>query len=89
MDLKFERTKSTIYPAYLHVGDYSIVLDPPLIQQLKKECIYLDAQTLQSVLIQKMGSNRYLKEMLQEAMIQSNDLSALAQRLQEEIQSLE
>lgn len=87
MNLRFEKLTSPIYPAYLHVGDYSIGLEPELIQALK-ESTQLDQARFYENLIQKVGINRYLREMIQEAVAKAEDPGLLAKQLQAELQSL-
>ncbi len=87
MEFKFERVQSTVYPAYLHIGGYSIALDPELIHALKG-CAGLEATKFLEALIARIGSNRYLKEMIQEGWSQTEDATALAERLGTELRSL-
>jgi hypothetical protein len=85
--LKFEKLRGPIYPAYLHMGSYSIALDPELIQSLKQTAREEPTRFFES-LAQQVGSNRYLKELIQEGVSKAEDPAALAKRLQEEILSL-
>lgn len=87
MNLRFEKLPGPIYPAYLHVGDYSIALEPELVQTLK-EGAQLDQARFFENLIQKIGINRYLREMIQEAVAKAEDPGLLAKQLQAELQSL-
>lgn len=87
MNLRFEKLPGPIYPAYLHVGDYSIALEPELIQALK-ENIPLDQTRFFENLIQKVGTNRYLREMIQEAVAKAEDPALLAKQLQQELKEL-
>jgi len=87
MNLRFEKLPGPIYPAYLHVGDYSVALEPELIQTLK-ESTQLDQARFFENLIQKVGINRYLREMIQEAIAKADDPALLAKQLQAELQSL-
>lgn len=85
--LKFEKLHGPIYPAYLHMGSYSVALEPELIQALKERGQDEPTRFFES-LVQKIGSNRYLKELLEEGISKAEDPTALAKRLQEEIKSL-
>ena len=85
--LKFEKLHGPIYPAYLHMGSYSVALEPELIQALK-EMGQEEPTRFFEGLIQKIGSNRYLKELLQEGISKAEDPAALAHRLQEEVKAL-
>ena len=87
MTLKFEKVQSPIYPAYLRVGEYSIALERELIDSLK-EAANNDAPHFLEKLVQKVGSNRYLKEMIQEGLAKNEDQTALARQLTAELQKL-
>ncbi len=87
MNLRFEKLPGPIYPAYLHVGDYSIALEPELVQSLKESTQFDQARFLEN-LIQKVGMNRYLREMIHEAVAKAEDPGLLAKQLQAELQSL-
>lgn len=87
MDLRFEKLPGPIYPAYLHVGDYSIALEPELIRTLK-ESPPLDQARFFENLIRKVGINRYLREMIREAVAKAEDPALLAKQLQQELQEL-
>lgn len=85
--LRFEKLHGPIYPAYLHVGSYSIALEPELIESLKGIGHEEPTRFFES-LVQKVGSNRYLKEMILEGISKAEDPAALAKSLQEEMKSL-
>jgi len=87
MNLRFEKLPGPVYPAYLHVGDYSIALEPELIQILK-ESVQFDQARFFEYLIQKVGINRYLREMIQGAIAKTEDPALLAKQLQQELQTL-
>lgn len=87
MIVRFEKIPSPVYPAYLCVGDYSIALAPELIESLK-EAAKGDPARFTETLLQTVGSNRYLKEMIQKGLSKAEDQALLARRLQEEIQKL-
>jgi hypothetical protein len=87
MNLRFEKLPSPIYPAYLHVGDYSIALEPELVQTLKGSEQFDQARFFEN-LIEKVGINRYLREMIQEAISKAEDPGLLAKQLQAELQEL-
>lgn len=87
MIVRFKKIPSPVYPAYLCVGDYSIALEPELIESLK-EAAKGDPARFMETLLQKVGSNRYLKEMIQKGLSKADDQALLARRLQEEIQKL-
>jgi hypothetical protein len=82
MRFEFEKIKSTIYPAYLHAGDYSIALDPKLISSLKK------SSTLENIIQIVAGDNRYLVTMIATCIAASEEQSLLIKRLCKEIESL-
>lgn len=85
--LRFEKLPSPIYPGYLHIGDYSIALEPELIQSLKQAVQEEPARFL-DLLTQKIGSNRYLKEMVQEGISKSEEPDVLVKRLEEELRAM-
>ncbi|HZR46228.1 MAG TPA: hypothetical protein VFA47_05970 [Candidatus Manganitrophaceae bacterium] len=87
IDLKFEKLHGPIYPAYLHVGAYSVALEPELIQSLKESAGEEQTRFFES-LVKKVGSNRYLKEMIEEGIAKAEEPAALARRLQEELRGL-
>lgn len=87
MNLRFEKLSSPIYPGYLHVGDYSIALEPELIQSLKDMTNEEPDRFLEG-LIQKVGTNRYLKELIQDGISKAEDRPALAKQLKTELQSM-
>ena len=87
MNLRFEKLQSPIYPAFLHVGEYSIPIDPDRVQSLKEITRDEPAPFLEA-LIEKVGYNRYLKELLREGISKAEEPSSLTRRLQEEIRSL-
>ncbi len=85
--LRFEKLHGPIYPGYLHVGAYAIALEPELIQSLKQDAQEEPSRFFEN-LLQKVGSNRYLKEMIQEGISKEEEPAALARRLQGELKSL-
>jgi hypothetical protein len=87
VNFKFEKLHGPIYPAYLHLGAYSVALEPELIQSLKEIGGEEPTRFFES-LIKKVGSNRYLKEMIEEGVLKSEDPAALARQLQEELRKL-
>ncbi len=87
MNIKFEKRHGAIYPAYCHVGEYAIALNPEMIQLLKS-LTTLDTTPFYATLVQTIGSNRYLKEMVQEGIATGGDPNAMAKQLKKEIQSL-
>jgi len=88
MRFEFEKIKSPIYPAYLHVGDYSIALDPTLILSLKKGAVSCASSTFEEILKMIAGENRYLVEMMKAAEASFDEKSDLIKRLCGEIASL-
>jgi hypothetical protein len=94
MRFEFEKIKSTIYPAYLHVGDYSISLEPELILSLKRLSDASPDAFMESLIqivevgqLAPRGGNRYLKEMMEAGAIVF-EKPALSKRLCAEIKSL-
>ncbi len=94
MRFGFEKTASPIYPAYLHVGEYSVALEQTLINDLKTDLSLTNPPLFLEGLTQKIGTNRYLKEMILDG-VSKRELEeggenrlALATRLQKELQTL-
>jgi hypothetical protein len=85
--IRFEKLSGPIYPAYLVVCEYSIALEPDLIKALT-EIVNEDTATFFEKLLQKVGTNRYLKEMIEEGISKEGEAATLAKRLQGEIRSL-
>jgi hypothetical protein len=82
MRFEFEKIASPIYPAYLHLGDYSLALDKTLIASLKK------STTLENAFQMIAGENRYLKMMIEICITTSEETSILTKRLFTEMASL-
>jgi len=85
--IRFEKLSGPVYPAYLVVCEYSIALDPDLIQSLTEIATGDPAPFLEN-LVQKVGTNRYLKEMIEEGISKEGEAAALATRLQRELSAL-
>jgi hypothetical protein len=85
MRFEFEKITSAIYPAYLHLGDYSLALDPKLILSLKEST---PDSCLKNLLQTIGGGNRYIVEMITSCIAASDEKSALTKRLHKEIASL-
>ncbi|MBI3358953.1 MAG: hypothetical protein HY037_05185 [Nitrospirae bacterium] len=94
MRFEFEKLKSAIYPAYCHVGDYSIALNSELILSLKNS---INGDRMQqrlpdaslADLIQTIGGgNRYLKGMMEAGIAAFEEKSVLVNRLCAQIESL-
>lgn len=85
--IRFEKLSGPVYPAYLVVGEYSIALDPDMIQSLTEIVEEGPAPFLEK-LVQRVGTNRYLKEMIEEGISKEGEIAALATRLKGEIRSL-
>ncbi|MFQ5596669.1 MAG: hypothetical protein ACE5GK_01325 [Nitrospiria bacterium] len=87
MTIAFEKLTSPIYPAYLKVGDYSIALEPEMIESLKgiQEA---EASLYLVKLIEKVGLNRYLREMIEEEIKKGDDQEVLVKGLRAEIHAL-
>ncbi|MFQ5542884.1 MAG: hypothetical protein ACE5FY_00875 [Nitrospiria bacterium] len=76
MGMTFEKLSGPIYPAYLRVGDYSIALEPELIQSLQ-EHLHKEAAKFLEMLIEKVAVNRYLREMIQAEIGEGTDQEAI------------
>jgi len=85
--IRFEKLSGPVYPAYLVVCEYSIALDLDLVRSLS-EIVQEKPDLFLKKLLQKVGTNRYLKEMIEEGIAKEGEAAALATRLQGEIQGL-
>lgn len=85
--ITFEKLSGPIYPAYLRVGDYSIALEPELIQSLKGIAAKESSLFFEG-LIEKAGQNRYLKEMIEQAIEKEKNRDALADALKKALLAL-
>jgi len=86
MSIALQKQHSPVYPASLRVGGYTIVLGPDLLRSLKG--IREEEAALFLVkLIELMGLNRYLREMLEEAIEKEEDQETLVDRLREQIRT--
>ncbi|MEC4678377.1 MAG: hypothetical protein VST69_06440 [Nitrospirota bacterium] len=87
MRLHFEKLSGTVYPAYLVVADYSIALEPELIESLKK----IEAEDNEPFLkgiVQKVGINRYLREMIEEEIDKTENQADLVLKLRNGLKNL-
>ncbi|MFQ5580702.1 MAG: hypothetical protein ACE5FZ_08820 [Nitrospiria bacterium] len=85
--IRFEKLGGQVYPAYLVVNDYSIALDPDTIHSLLETAKERPTPFLEN-LVQKVGTNRYLKELIEEGISMGGKASELAKRLQQELSAL-
>ena len=85
--MTFEKLTGPIYPAYLRVGGYSITLEPELIEALKALANEPTPLFLKG-LVSEVGENRYLREMIEEAIAKSEDREALADHLKSGLAAL-
>lgn len=82
--LEFERLQRGTYAASLHAGGYSIPVTEEVLQQLKGMASSAPELFLKSV-TERLGFNRYLKELIEEAIRNAGDPGALGRALQEEV----
>jgi len=85
--ITFEKLSSLIYPAYLCLGDYSIALEPELIQSLKA-LSGEESDCFLTSLVKKVSRNKYLKGMIESSMEAESDQKALADRLKKDLIAL-
>ncbi len=88
MNITFEKRHDPIYPAYLRVGDYSVNLEPELIQSLKEITSVGENDHFFSNVINKVGTNSYLREMIQGNIAKESNKAALALKLRNTINNL-
>lgn len=87
MRLRFEKLSGSVYPAYLVVADYSIALEPELIASLKKTVTEENEVFLKSI-VQQVGINRYLREMLEEEIEKTENQAAMVLHLRNGLENL-
>ncbi len=87
MRLHFEKLSGTVYPAYLVVADYSIALEPELIESLK-EIETEDNESFLKGILQKVGINRYLREMIKEEIDKTENQADLVFKLRNGLKNL-
>jgi hypothetical protein len=82
--LEFERLRRGTYAAWLHACGYSIPITEEVLEQLKKMDSSPPGVFLKAV-CEKLGHNRYLKELIEEAIRKGGEPDLLGRALQEEI----
>jgi len=87
MRLHFEKLSGTVYPAYLVVADYSIALEPELIESLK-ETVSEENEAFLKGIVQKVGINRYLREMIEEEIERTENIPELVLKLRSALKNL-
>jgi len=85
--MTFEKLPGPIYPAYLVVGDYSIALEPELIEALKGIVTEENDAFLKDIK-KTVGVNRYLREMIQEAIDKEENKAGLVFNLRKTLAEL-
>lgn len=87
MRLHFEKLSGPVYPAYLVVADYSIALEPELIESLK-ETVSKENEDFLKGIVQKVGINRYLREMIEEEIAKTENIPELVLKLRNGLKNL-
>ncbi len=87
MRLHFEKLSGPVYPAYLVVADYSIALEPELIESLK-ESVSEENEAFLKAIVQKVGINRYLREMIEEEINTTENTPELVLKLRNGLKNL-
>ena len=87
MDITFQKLPGSVYPAYLVVGDYSIALEPELVQSLK-DIGSSDNNVFIESIVKQVGINRYLREMIQDKVDSSENTPALMLSLRNSLKNL-
>ncbi|MFQ5588362.1 MAG: hypothetical protein ACE5F7_05935 [Nitrospiria bacterium] len=88
MNITFEKRPNPVYPAYFRVGDYSVNLEPDLIQSLKEITSLGENTQFLSLVISKIGTNPYLREMIQGNIAKESNQAALALKMRRTINNL-
>lgn len=87
MRMTFQKLPGSIYPAYLVVHDYSIALEPELIESLK-ELVSEENDPFLEGIVQKVGTNRYLREMIEEEIKENENKAGLILKLRNDLKNL-
>ncbi len=88
MSITFEKRHDPVYPAYLLVDDYSVNLEPELIQSLKEMTSLGENDDFLSRVIEKVGTNSYLREMIWGNILKESNKAALVLKLRNTINNL-
>lgn len=88
MSIALIKQHSPIYPASLRIGEYTVALSPELIHAFK--AIREDEAAFFLVkLLEIIGLNRYLREMLEEEIEKESDQELLVNGLREQIRAFQ
>lgn len=87
MNITFQKLPGVVYPAYLVVGDYSIALEPELVQSLKGIESSDNKDFIESI-VEQVGINRYLREMIQDKIDSAENTPALVLSLRNSLRNL-
>ncbi len=88
MSIILEKQYSPVYPASLKIGEYLIAISPAVLQSFKAIREEESAFFLVK-LIEIVGTNRYLREMLEEEIEKEGEQEALVNRLREQFRTFQ
>ncbi len=87
MSITFQKLPGPVYPAYLVVDDYSIALEPELVQSLKEIESSENNVFIESI-VRQVGINRYLRDMIQDKIDSAENIPALVLSLRNSLKNL-
>jgi hypothetical protein len=82
--LEFERLERGTYKVFLHAGGYTIPVTDEVLKHLM-ERITSPPEAFLNAVVDMVGYNRYLKDLLQEAIREKGDPSHLGKSLQDDL----
>ena len=85
--LHFKKIPGGRYTVLFYVGDFFVPVEEELLKEIKKRSNTSNEEFLK-LIAEKLGSNTYLKDAIQEVIKQSGDPADLAKTLQRELEAL-
>jgi len=83
----FERLERGTYKVFLHVNGYSIPVTQETFNQLK-EMLSAPPNVFLSALVEKVGYNRYIKELIEETIKKIGDPIETSKSLQDSLRTI-
>ncbi len=88
MSIVMQKQHSPVYPASMKIGEYTVALSSELLQSLK-EIREEEAALFLVKLIEVLGLNRHLREMLEEEIEKEEAQETLVDGLREQIRAFQ
>lgn len=86
-ELHFKKIPGGTYTVLFYIGDFFVPVEEELLKEIKKHSNTSNEEFLK-LIVEKLGSNTYLKNAIQEVVKQSDNPAGLAKTLQTELLSL-